>query len=188
MKSLIVSDKSADGKASSARRRGASLRVSTLGLALLLSNAPLAAAAARSVPYLPVPKGAAVILNTGSTNTVGYRVVVQRSGAAEFVNGDRRAKAFLPASLATQFFDDLAAATPFPKQVVNDCAKSASFGTSLFVWWQGSRSGDLTCGGPRKIADDAGRIAQALGLNTGLRTPLIRPITMLTNAPNRPLP
>ena len=65
--------------------------------------APLAASAAPAVPYLPVPRGAAVILNTGSTShTLGYRVVIQRSGAAEeYINGPKRATAVVPASLTT---------------------------------------------------------------------------------------
>src|SRR5450755_480853 len=176
MKSLIVSDKSADGKASSARRRGASLRVSTLGLALLLSNAPLAAAAARSVPYLPVPKGAAVILNTGSTNTLGYRIVVQQSGAAEIVNGPRRAVGSVPASLAAQFYKDLEAAMPLSAHGASTCMKSASFGSSMFVWWHGSRSNDLSCGAASSVATDSSKIAQALGATTMFRSTLERPI------------
>lgn len=152
-------------------------------LALILV-APVAASAATLVPYLPVPKGAAVILNTGSTNTQGYRIVVQASGDAEYVNGSHRAIASVPASLAAQFFKDMLAAMPLTARGESDCMKSASFGSSLFVWWKGSRSGDLTCGLSTKVSSDALQIAQALGMSTGL----MRPIPMLTNEPRKPLP
>lgn len=157
----------------------------TLIVALVLA-VPVMAAAAPAVPYLPVPKGAAVILNTGSTNTVGYRIVVQQSGSAESINGPRRAMGSVPVSLATQFFKDLQAAMPLSAHGSSDCMKSASFGSSMFVWWHGSRSGDLSCGGAGAIASDADKIAQALDMSTGLR--LMRPIPMLTNEPRRPLP
>jgi hypothetical protein len=157
----------------------------TLIVALMLAT-PVVVAAAPTVPYLPVPHGAAVILNTGSTNTVGYRIVVQRSGAAEYVNGPKRATAMLPASLAAQFFTDVQAAMPLSSRGASDCMKSASFGSSQFVWWRGSRSGDLTCGGASAVSNDVVKIAQTLDLSTGLR--LMRPIPMLTNEPRKPLP
>jgi hypothetical protein len=156
-------------------------------VALVLA-APVMASAAPAVPYLPVPKGAAVILNTGSTNTLGYRIVVQRSGAAESINGPRRAMGSVPDSLAAQFFNDLQAAMPLSAHGSSTCMKSASFGSSMFVWWHGSRSGDLSCGGAGAVATDAYKIAQALGASTVLRTTLERPIPMLTNEPRKPLP
>ena len=154
----------------------------------LLLVAPVAASAAPLVPYLPVPHGAAVILNTGSTNTQGYRIVVQPSGDAEYINGSHRAIASVPASLAEQFFKDLQAAMPLTARGASDCMKSSSFGSSLFIWWNGSRSGDLTCGLSSKVSSEALQIAQSLGMSTGLRTPLMRPIPMLTNEPRKPLP
>ena len=159
----------------------------TLMVALLLA-APAVVSAAPAVPYLPVPKGAAVILNTGSTNTVGYRIVIQRKGAAEFVNGPRRAMSSVPASMAAQFFNDLESAMPLSARGGSTCMKSASFGSSMFVWWHGSRSNDLSCGGASAIATDADKIAQALGASAVLRSTLERPIPMLTNEPRKPLP
>jgi hypothetical protein len=153
-------------------------------LALFLV-APVAASAAPLVPYLPVPKGAAVILNTGSTNTVGYRIVLQRSGAAEYINGPKRATASVPASLTARFFTDVQAAMPLLSHTATACMKSASFGTSLFVWWKGSRSGDLMCPAGDVIAGDVAKIAQVLNLSTGLR--LVRPIPMLTHEPRMPI-
>jgi hypothetical protein len=154
----------------------------------LILLVPIAASATPSVPYLPVPKGAAVILDTGSTNTLGYRIVVRQSGEAEYINGSKRAMAEVPPSLSTRFFKDLQAAMPLTARGSSGCMKSASFGSSLFVWWKGSRSGDLSCSSVSALAMDARMIAQALGISSGARTPLVRPIPMLTNEPRKPLP
>jgi hypothetical protein len=145
------------------------------------------ALAAQPVPYLPVPRGAAVILNTGSTNFLGYRIVVQRSGAAEYVNGPSRATARLTPSVAERFYEDVTAAMPLSQLRPVACMKSASFGSMLFVWWHGQRSPDISCPGPatvQALAADAAAIAAALHLSaTGAHT-----IPMLPNEPRKMLP
>lgn len=151
-------------------------------LVLCAAGSPAATFAAAPVPYLPVPRGAAVILNTGSTNAPGYRVVVRRSGEAEYVRGDRRSTGGVSPALADRFFTDLAASMPLSKLPGQLCAKSASFGTSLFVWWRGQRSPDLSCPGDdrgRAVAADADEIANALNLSAG--QPVMRPLP-----PNEP--
>src|SRR5579864_500568 len=156
--------------------------------ALALLAAPAVAAAAPAVPYLPVPKDAAVILNTGSTNTTGYRIVVQQSGKAEFVDGSTRATGQIPLPLAAKFFRDLSDAMPLSTLPREQCMKSASFGTSLFVWWRGQRSPDLSCPGDAKaqaLGSDAAAVAQALHVSSGLRS---RAVPMLPNEPRMPIP
>ncbi|HEY7994523.1 MAG TPA: hypothetical protein VID24_09945 [Candidatus Eremiobacteraceae bacterium] len=157
--------------------------------ALLAATALIAAASAASaaapVPYLPVPKDAAVILNTGSTNAAGYRIVVQRSGNVEFIWGARRATATIDRSLATKFFADAASGMPLSKLQVAPCMKSASFGTSAFVWWRGQRSPDLSCPtGTRssQLDDDALAVAKALGIGGG------EPVYLPTSEPRKPMP
>jgi hypothetical protein len=156
-------------------------------LVVLALIAPVTALAATPVPYLPVPKGAAVILNTGSTNALGYRIVIQQSGAAEYINGDKRAMATVPAATTTKFFTDLQAAMPLKVHPMIHCMKSVSFGTSLFVWWKGARSYDLTCG-TNVLTGDAYAVAQALGLSTGAMREPMHPIPALTNEPRVPVP
>jgi hypothetical protein len=154
----------------------------------VLTFPTLALAAQPVVPFLPVPKSAAVILNTGSTNTSGYRIVIQRSGAAEFVDAKRRATGRVPASLAAKFFGELESAMPLSKIPIYPCMKSASFGTALFIWWRGQRSPDLTCPANAKDAilrTDAGAIAEALHVSN---TPRGRLIPMMPNEPHRMLP
>jgi hypothetical protein len=155
-------------------------------LVILALVVPVAALAATPVPYLPVPKGAAVILNTGSTNALGYRIVIQQSGAAEYIKGDKRATTTVPMAVTTKFFTDLQAAMPLKVHPMIHCMKSVSFGTSLFVWWKGARSYDLTCG-TNILTNDAYDVAQALGLSAAMRMPM-HPVPALTNEPRVPVP
>ncbi|HLJ82569.1 MAG TPA: hypothetical protein VKT51_00165 [Candidatus Eremiobacteraceae bacterium] len=154
-------------------------------LVILALIVPVAALAAAPVPYLPVPRGAAVILNTGSTNALGYRIVLQRSGAAEYVHGDKRATANVPEAITTKFFTDMQA-LPLRSYPMIHCMKSVSFGTSLYVWWKGARSQDLTCG-TTILAGDSYAVAQALGLSTAVGAPM-HPVPALTNEPRVPAP
>ncbi len=143
----------------------------------------------RIPPYLPVPHGAAVIMDTGSTNTSGYRIVVQQHGEAEYVVGYRRATATVMGDLTKKFFDDLAAAAPLDQLPSRPCMKSASFGTSLFVWWSAhGRSPDLTCPTDARgsvLRDVAQAIARQLGV-TNASGPIIRPL--LPGEQHKPLP
>lgn len=133
----------------------------------------------RVPPYLPVPVGAAVILNTGSTNAAGYRIVVQPSGSVEYVAASRRATAIIADRLAAKFFSDLKAAGPLQELETTPCMKSVSFGTSLFVWWEHGRSPDLSCSSDehaRTLQADASQIAAALHLSPGSLSPVLRPL------------
>ncbi len=161
-------------------------------VASLLVAIPITAIAsittASRVPYLPVPKGAAVILNTGSTNSAGYRIVIQPDGSAEYVVASTPQRASIPTEQAHRFFADLAAAMPLHELPSEPCMKSVSFGTSLFVWWSHSRSPDLSCPSDargRTLRDDAEQVAQALKIS-GLLGPVMRP--MLPNEQHRALP
>lgn len=130
-------------------------------------------------PYLPVPRGAAVILNTGSTNATGYRIVVAPDGQSEYVASSDHNSAAIPKDLATRFFADLKRAMPLSSLPSAPCMKSASFGTSLFVWWRGQRSQDLTCvfdARGRALVADASAIAQALHIPARPSRPVMRPL------------
>lgn len=137
------------------------------------------------VPFLPVPHDAAVIMNTGSTNTPGYRIVVQRDGAVEFVQGNNRATARLKDATVKKVFDDLEAAMPLSKLRAGTCMKSASFGSSTFVYWRHQRSPDVSCPlDPQSAALASSTTAAAfeLGLIHAVKVPLP------TNEPRRPFP
>ncbi len=161
------------------------MSVTTVVAALVLSLSIVPKMGNHFVPYLPVPHGAAVILNTGSTNAPGYRIVVQRDGAAEYVKAGVRAKARVSDALVKKFFADLDAAMPLSKLRAGACMKSASFGTSTFVWWRGQRSPDVSCPlDPQSTAlnSSASQVAMELGLVGGTMRRLP------PNEPRRPMP
>lgn len=144
------------------------------------------ASASAPVAYVPVPRGGAVILDTGSTNAVGYRISVARNGEVWYVSGDGAPRpGHVDASLADAFFADLRTAMPLSRLPLPHCMKSVSFGTSTFVWWHGQRSPDISCPGDAKsdtLYAEAEKIAAALNLGpTHFRT-------LPRNEPRRPLP
>lgn len=116
------------------------------------------------------PVDTAKIVNSGSTNTVGYTINVSSDGkaSATLQNGSNTVKAFtVAADLTTRFFSDLAAARKAGLVTV-PCMKSASFGTSTHVSWQGWTSPDLTCPPKDSVGDalikDVEAIRQAAGI------------------------
>jgi hypothetical protein len=92
----------------------------------------------------PVPSGSAVIVNSGSTNAPGYRIVVLPGGVATLDNASPKQVA-LPPATARAFFHDLSTATPLRALHVDGCMKSASFGTTTRIEWRGQSSPDLSC-------------------------------------------
>lgn len=122
-----------------------------------------------------VPVGSAKIVDSGSTNASGYTIVVQTDGSASVAvqgNATQSAtpKAFtLSKDAVTKFFADLAAARK-GSAITVPCMKSASFGTTLRITWQGWTSPDLSC--PPKdslgaaLISDVQAIREASGIGT----------------------
>lgn len=119
------------------------------------------------------PADTAVIVNSGSTNSYGYTIHVASDGKASFTlqRGESAAttpKPFtVPAATAARFFSDLAAARK-GNAAAEPCMKSASFGTSMHVTWQGWVSPDLSCptndGSGDALVRDISAIRQAGGI------------------------
>ena len=120
------------------------------------------------------PRDSAVIVNSGSTNTVGYSITVWSDGQASLTTQNRDGSATGPAkpftvsaATAARFFNDLAAAKSSNAATV-PCMKSASFGSSMHVKWQGWVSPDLECPAKGAAGDalirDVDAIRQASGL------------------------
>jgi len=87
----------------------------------------------------------AVIVDSGSTNSPGYRIEVRPDGSASVSTGSATPKPFTVAqATVARFFADLAAARK-GNATTAACAKSASFGSTLRVTWQQWVSPDLTC-------------------------------------------
>ncbi len=92
-----------------------------------------------------VPPNAAVIVNSGSTNISGYRIVVAPDGRATVVTPSGSRVQQLATSTAAAFFKHLAAAMPLSKLSGEPCMKSASFGSTTTIQYKGERSPDLSC-------------------------------------------
>jgi hypothetical protein len=148
----------------------------------MLRRATLLCTLAIAALVAATPPDSAVIVNSGSTNTVGYSITIWPSGKASLTTQNRDgspigpAKAFNVApTTAARFFTDLAAAKNTHAATV-PCMKSASFGSSMHVKWQGWVSPDLECppndSAGEALVKDVDQIRQASGLaRMPLRTP-----------------
>ncbi len=113
--------------------------------------ATLSTALAIATCVAAAPPDSAAIVDSGSTNAYGYTINVSSDGKGS-VTLQRRGepvgsapKAFtIPAATTAKFFTDVAAAKKGNAATV-PCMKSASFGSSIHVSWQGWTSPDLTC-------------------------------------------
>ena len=101
-------------------------------------------------------KNVVSIINSGSTNTAGFLIKVQRSGKASWsLTGRLGGRYADPASrggegqladaLTKQLFDDVESAMPLTQFPDKGCAKSRSFGYTISVRYLGQWSPDLTC-------------------------------------------
>jgi hypothetical protein len=137
-------------------------------------NATLLAALAIGTLVAAATPDSAVIVNSGSTNTYGYSIAVSSDGKGSVTIENRGTASSTPkpftvsAETASRFFSDLAAARK-GNAVTVPCMKSASFGTSEHVKWQGWVSPDLSC--PPKdslgnaLVKDVSEIRQAAGVS-----------------------
>jgi hypothetical protein len=97
------------------------------------------------------------IVNSGSTNTAGFQIVVEKSGLAEYSSHSRRnaidkgaesktIRKTIPKSLARVLYEDVKTARPLSSLHPQSCMKSASFGTRLTIQFGDDTSPDLSCG------------------------------------------
>jgi hypothetical protein len=141
----------------------------------MLARATVLAVLAIASGVAAAPRENAVIVNSGSTNSYGYTIAVGPDGSATATLQERGGapagapKAFaLSAATTARFFADLAAARKGNAADV-PCMKSASFGSTTHVTWQGWVSPDLSCPPSgqleRALAADVDAIRQAAGIS-----------------------
>ncbi len=136
--------------------------LSFLALALGVTSLAAAALGANTVPPLPVPDGAVVILNTGSADLAGYRIVISPSGKTESIDGAGRGKGQVRQDLADALFRDLAAAGPLAKIAAAGCAANRATPQTMLLW-HGDQSPDLSCASAGSaLFGDVQAIARAL--------------------------
>jgi hypothetical protein len=115
---------------------------------------------------IPTAPGEALILKSNSTNTAGYRLRVYAAGYTTLQQGDVALRKRVSLQLVRQFFTDLRAAGPLDRLPMRRCMKSASFGTTLQIVYEGKTSPDLSCPGTsRALEIDAGALADAAGVS-----------------------
>ena len=136
-------------------------------------------ALAAGTPVMATTPDSATIVNSGSTNIVGYTIVIRSdgSGTATLQHAAVGKPFHVASATVAKFFADLAAARR-AKPGEGGCMKSASFGSSTHISWQGWTSTDLECPGPNAavlaLVNDLHVIAQAAGMGT----PQLRSRTM----------
>ncbi len=95
-----------------------------------------------------VRTGDVVILRTGSTNARGYAIVVHSDFSADVgAAGETPRRTVVGAPQAKWLFAKVRAAMPLNALPGSRCAKSASFGTTLRISYEGMTTPDLSCGG-----------------------------------------
>jgi hypothetical protein len=120
---------------------------------------------ANAVAPLPVPPGAAMILNSGSADLAGYRVVIAPDGTAVAVDGAGKGQRQLSADLTHTLFLDLAAAAPLSRLPSSSCAAGAAAVTPIVVSLGAETSPELTCPSDPKataLLEDIRAITRAL--------------------------
>ena len=106
----------------------------------------------------PPESETANIVNSGSTNRPGFRITIDRSGAAELIASPRRigppemrqqpepVHRTIPRATVDRFFADLATANPLASLPPAHCMKSVSFGSTLTIALGTDQTPDLSCG------------------------------------------
>jgi predicted GNAT family acetyltransferase len=129
---------------------------------------PISQPSPTTPPGMRIPTAAneALILNSGSTNTAGYRLRVMTDGSTTLQQGDIPLQRRVPQYLVQRFFADLQASGPLDQIRSHICMKSASFGTTMQIVYRGKTSPDIACPGTaRKLESDALAIADAAGVS-----------------------
>ncbi len=144
------------------------LHAFVLAAFVLPTYGPLTGSASTTPPgmRIPVSSTEALIVNSGSTNTAGYRLRVATSGWTTLQQGDVALRKHVAAHLVQRLFADLRAAGPLDELAVHPCMKSASFGTSMVIVYRGKTSPDISCPGTsRTLQQDALALADAAGVS-----------------------
>ena len=88
----------------------------------------------------------ATIEDTGSTNIPGMKLTVNSAGLAEVrQRGAAAQKLNIEPQIANRLFEDLKAIGSLNALPRTHCMKSVSFGSSLYVQFNGEQSPDLNC-------------------------------------------
>jgi hypothetical protein len=116
---------------------------------------------------------AVVIENSGSTNTIGFRVRISPDGHAAYVSGAGAGEVLLPHALFHRLRRDVERGSPLADLPVPACMKSASFGTKTYLAVGSDRSPDLSCpasGRVQALEDDVAAVVGVLKIGNVARS------------------
>jgi len=132
---------------------------------------------------LPAASPRISIIDSGSTNRPGLTVTVDQTGNATVEPRNAQAQTTtLAAELSNQLMSDVKAAGTLSALPAQHCPKSVSFGSRLYLEFNGDRSPDLSCSpqsDPRAAAlqKDANTILDTVRKQLGIsRLRPVRPI------------
>ena len=115
----------------------------------------------------------ATIEDTGSTNTPATMLIVHAGGSTKVQPHGAEARTIsLDPRLSERFFQDLKSAGRLSELPHIHCMKSISFGSSLYIEFNGERSPDLNCPAPSGsklsvLQKDVREIMQAAHVESG---------------------
>ena len=99
-----------------------------------------------SIPNEAAGDKQVTIIDTGSTNRPGLEITVDANGTARMESRGAEPQAIrLDTGLCQRFLRTVQAATPLTDLPAARCMKSVSFGSRLFVEYNGQRSPDISC-------------------------------------------
>lgn len=136
-------------------------------------------------------RDSAIIFDSGSTNMLGYKIEVFSDGSASLTTQSATStpssskSLHLPLETVKQFFADLAAARKANATTV-PCMKSASFGTTIRVTWQGWTSPDLTCPAKDSLGAALVKDVDAIRAASGVNAPRLRNGPVEVESPSPP--
>ncbi len=137
--------------------------------AQMVAAEPVAAeTSSGSVASLPTPGPNDVIVeNSGSTNTFGYRILIRPDATVYVLQNGTMHRTTANLADVAHFLAAVKAAGPLSAMTSGHCMRSASFGSSTHITYQGESTGDVTCGaGPaaQDLAAEAQTIVQDVGI------------------------
>ncbi|MEH2389258.1 MAG: hypothetical protein V7K14_26525 [Nostoc sp.] len=156
-----------------------------ISLASVFVATPLCVLSLKVLAQTPQPQALslqepAFIIDSGSTNTCPFTISVLPLGKVTYTICNSKGAGGIKVKTAMKFFNDILAAKPLSKLPVYDlCVKSASFGTSIEVKYQGQTSPDISCPGQNSkvinLESDVYSIENELNLSTTRILPILIP-------------
>ncbi len=121
-------------------------------------SAPLQAQS--PAPAMPIPPDAAVIRNSGSTNTAGYIIAISPDGRTLIRQNGETTNATLARPQTNWLLAKLRGFAPLDALPLGHCMRSASFGSSTTISYGGVTTPDLGCA----VSDQERELARTVGV------------------------